>query len=61
VNSWVALLVLVSVAVSLFGYWRAFRLHRRILAIEPAFRGLVTQFLDRVTRRKDPSVRKARR
>lgn len=55
-NAWLALVVAASIAASLFGYWRAFRLHRRIVAIEPAFRGLVTQLLDRlgVRRPSDP-------
>lgn len=43
-----AILVLVSALASLFGYWRALRLHLRIVDIEPQFRGLVTQFLDRI-------------
>ena len=59
-NSWLILLVGVSAAASLFGYWRVFRLHRRILTIEPHFRSFVTCLLDRLFPRKDPQCPKDR-
>lgn len=52
--TWLVALVLISVAASLFGYWRALRLHLRILDIDPQFRGLVTQLLDRLFKPKEP-------
>ncbi|CDO37280.1 hypothetical protein [Novosphingobium sp. KN65.2] len=50
---WVVLIVVVSVAASAFGYWRALRLHLRIVDIDPQFRGLVTHVLDFLSHRKD--------
>lgn len=50
---WVVLIVLVSVAASAFCYWRALRLHLRIVDIDPQFRGLVTHVLDFLSHRKN--------
>jgi hypothetical protein len=49
-----ALVLLVSAALCLFGYWRARRLHARIRAIEPAGSRAATHLFDRPRRKGKP-------
>lgn len=53
--SWeLALLIAGSVAASLFGYWRAVRLHRDMTEIEPHFCDRLHDVLGRFLDRRSP-------
>ena len=52
--SWLfAIIVAVSIALALAGYWRALRLHLRIRRIEPHCPWVRTHLFTRPPRRKD--------
>ncbi|WP_443478061.1 hypothetical protein ACLIMP_04225 [Novosphingobium aerophilum] len=48
-----AIVAIVSIAASGFGYWRVLRLHLRMTALDPKARPLVSHVLDYLTHRKE--------
>ncbi|TCM17195.1 hypothetical protein EDF56_106311 [Novosphingobium sp. PhB165] len=52
-NETLALVLLISVGLSAFCHWRAWRLDRLLLEVDPFARRIITHLLDYVSHRKE--------